>query len=103
MGKEAIGQIIYTPSGRMSCEIMKPGAKPEDFVASGSKEEGISRIVQIFFAYYGPYTVDDASQSVTHFVEGGIHPAWVGTQRVRRFRFDGTDSLQLVGINDEKS
>ena len=103
MGKDAVGQIVYTPSSRMSCEMMRPGAKLEDFAGLGSKEEAISRIVQVFFAYYGPYTVDDASQSVIHHVEGGIHPAWVGTTRVRTFKFEDSDNLRLIGINDSKS
>ena len=33
MGKDAIGQILYTPSGRMSCEIMRAGASLADFDA----------------------------------------------------------------------
>jgi hypothetical protein len=103
MGSDAIGQIVYTPSGRMSCEMMRPGAKLDDFSGLGSTEEAISKIVQIFFAYYGPYTVDDTSQSVTHYVEGGIHPAWIGTPRVRRFKFEDPDHLRLIGINDSKS
>jgi hypothetical protein len=95
MGENAAGQIVYTPSGRMSCEIMKPGARLQD--AAGLD------IVKVFFAYYGPYTVDDASQSVTHYVEGGIHPAWIGTSRVRKFRFEDSENLRLIGINDAKS
>ena len=103
MGMDVVGQIVYTPSGRMSCEIMRRGTTLDDFAALGSKEEAIARIVKVFFAYYGPYTVDIASQSVTHYVEGGIHPAWVGTPRVRKFTFEDPDNLRLIGINDSKS
>jgi len=38
-----------------------------------------------------------------HHVEGGIHPAWVGTPRVRKFKFEDPDNLRLIGINDSKS
>ena len=103
MGKDVVGQIVYTPSGRMSCEIMKSTPKLEDFAGLGSQEAAIAKIVRVFFAYYGPYTVDDAGQSVTHHVEGGIHPAWVGTPRVRKFKFEDADNLKLIGINDAKS
>ena len=103
MGMDVVGQIVYTPSGRMSCEIMRAGAKLDDFAGLGSKEDAITKIVRVFFAYYGPYTVDDEAQSVTHHVEGGIHPAWVGTPRVRKFKFEDSDNLRLIGINDSKS
>ena len=103
MGKDVVGQIVYTPSGRMSCEMMRAGASLADFEGLGSNEDAITKIVRIFFAYYGPYTVDDATQSVTHHVEGGIHPAWVGTPRVRKFKFEDADNLRLIGINDSKS
>jgi hypothetical protein len=103
MGKNVVGQIVYTPSGRMSCEMMRPDISLGDFDALGPKEGAIAKIVKVFFAYYGPYTVDDATQSVTHHVEGGIHPAWVGTPRVRKFKFEDPDNLKLIGINDSKS
>jgi hypothetical protein len=103
MGKDVIGQIVYTPSGRMSCEMMRQGISLEDFAGLGSKDEAMAKIVRLFFAYYGSYSVDDASQSVMHHVEGGIHPAWVGTPRVRQFRFEDSDNLRLIGINDSKS
>jgi hypothetical protein len=103
MGRHVVGQILYTPSGRMSCEMMRPDISLDDFDALGPKEGAIAKIVKVFFAYYGPYTVDNATQSVTHHVEGGIHPAWVGTPRVRKFKFEDTDNLKLIGINDSKS
>jgi len=103
MGKDVVGQIVYTPSGRMSCEMMRSGASLADFEGLGSSQDAITKIVRIFFAYYGPFTVDEANQSVTHHVEGGIHPAWVGTPRIRKFKFDDSDNLRLIGINDSKS
>src|SRR5689334_823966 len=91
MGKEVVGQIVYKHTERMSYEMMRDGASLADFKGLGSQEDVITEIVRIFFAYYGPYTVDDATQSVTHHVEGGIHPAWVGTPRVRKFKFEDAD------------
>jgi len=96
------GQIIYTSSGRMSAQLMKPGAELDNLDGLDATE-AISRVAKTFFAYYGRYTVDEAAGTVTHHVEGCLAPTWVGTDQVRAFRFEDTDHLVLSARLDEST
>ena len=48
-----------------------------------------------YIAYYGTYTIDRSRGVVTHHVEGGLFPNWVGGIQVRQFRLEG-DRLTLT-------
>ena len=49
-----------------------------------------------YSGYYGTYTVDEKSATVTHHVQGAWTPAWIGTKQVRYYKFEG-DRLTLEG------
>ena len=81
-GENPAGQIVYTPTGRMTAALMNPPARPgED--------------PQQFIAYWGSYTVDMAAGTVTHHVEGSLSAGMIGTDQVRSFRFEGADRIVL--------
>ncbi|MDH3206495.1 MAG: lipocalin-like domain-containing protein [Gemmatimonadota bacterium] len=79
-GENPAGQIVYTPTGRMTAALMnpRPGENPQQFVA-----------------YWGSYTVDMAAGTVTHHVEGSFSAGMMGTDQVRSFRFEGEDRIVL--------
>ena len=95
-GEQARGQILYTPSGQMSAQLMRPGADLSRFAgldgAAALRELGRTT----FFAYWGTYEVDADAETVTHHIEGCLVPSWVGTAQVRGYRFENEDRLILT-------
>ena len=80
---------------------MNPDADLPD-VSGLTPSEALGRIATTFFGYYGTYTVDEGSGTVTHHLEGALDPTWVGTDQVREFEFVGDDRLLLsVTLDNE--
>ena len=100
-GPEAIGQIVYTESGRVGVHLMRPNAILPD-VSSLTPTEALAQFATTFFAYYGTYTVDESAGTVTHHLEGAMDQTYMGTDQVRGFEFVGDDTLLLTAINDDE-
>ena len=75
VGSGAVGEIIYTPEGQMSSQLM----------AAGEDDPGTLP----YHGYFGPFTVDAARGIVTHHVIAASDPEMVGTNQLRRFTLDG--------------
>ncbi len=99
-GPDAVGQIVYTDSGRMGVHQMRPNADLPDVSGLGPNE-ALARMATTFFAYYGTYTVDEIAGPVTHHLEGAMDPTSVGTDQVRQFEFVDNDTLRLTAIVDD--
>ena len=78
---EAPGYITYDRSGFMSVQFMQ---------LSRTKENGASG----YTAYFGPYTVDESTRTVTHHIIGDLNPDGVGANQPREVRLEG-DELSL--------
>ncbi len=103
-GENLFGMLIYTPSGHMSALLMNPDRQrfASDDPLGGTTEE-IEGAYRKFDAYCGTYSIDKEKEAVTHHIEGGKFPNWVGTDQVRYFEFSG-DRLLLkatLRIKDE--
>ncbi len=44
-------------------------------------------------SYFGTYTIDAATQTVTHHVRGAWYPNWIGGDQLRHFKFEGSRLL----------
>jgi hypothetical protein len=83
-GATPCGFIIYTASGHVSVHIARcPAAdvSPPELAAT-------------YNGYFGTYTVNEARGLVTHQVEGGSAPDYIGTPQQRPFKVSG-DTLVL--------
>jgi hypothetical protein len=89
---EAIGRISYDEHGYMAGQIMRPGRAP--VTQGGGGLQQVRAAYMGYIAYFGTYEVNAAGDTVVHRVQGALNPAWVGTEQVRRMRFDG-DRLVL--------
>jgi len=78
---DAVGRIDYSERGHMSGQVMRPGRRREEAAAG-------------YIAYFGTYEIAPDGKSITHHVEGALHPAWVGGDQRRAMTFDG-DRLVL--------
>jgi hypothetical protein len=96
----ASGQIMYTADGHMSAQLGCSELSLEA-VGESSGQEAIARMTRRHFSYYGTYEVDPVARTVTHHVLGSSAPAWVGTDRVRSFVFEGPDRIALTTTESE--
>ena len=83
-GDKPCGYMIYTATGQVSVHIAQcqtPAASPPELAAT-------------YNGYFGTYTVNEARGLVTHMVEGGSAPDYIGTPQQRPFKVTG-DTLTL--------
>ena len=89
-GENAQGSIIYTETGRLSAQVMRPD-RPR--FASGDQMKGTAEEVKAnyegFVSYYGAYEVDVDKGFVVHHVEGSLFPNWEGGTQKRFFELSG--------------
>ncbi|MGA8029635.1 MAG: lipocalin-like domain-containing protein [Bryobacteraceae bacterium] len=95
-GDHPVGLILYQNDGHMSAQLMLPAPIP--FASSDSlqatKDEA-ERAWRNYAGYWGTFSVDTNNRIITHHVEGGWFPNWIGTNQARSFRFgEGTLILE---------
>jgi hypothetical protein len=104
LGEDAVGLLIYQPSGRMSVQFMRrdrPKFKSGDAWRGSLEEEQAA--FEGFFSYAGRYTVDSVRGVVTHHIDISSAPNYVGTDVERTFTVAGnritllTPQRQLAG------
>jgi len=87
MGKNPTGYIIFTPEGRMMSIITGEGRQ------APNTDQDRARLLDSMAAYSGIYRLE-GDKWITK-VDVAWHPARVGTDQVRFFKFDG-DRLQVI-------
>jgi len=89
-GKNAQGSVIYTESGRVSAQVMRPD-RPR--FASGDQMKGTTEEIKAnyegFVSYYGPYEFNRKKGLVIHHMEGSLFPNWEGQRQKRFFELSG--------------
>jgi hypothetical protein len=94
-GERPIGLILYTPDGYMSAQIMeRERGRVESCDWSRLTPEEYAEEARGYFAYAGPYEVDEERGAVTHTVEVSLFPGWVGSAQMRVAELEG-DRLVL--------
>lgn len=94
MGKDCLGQIIYTREGLMSVHLMKKERKP--FINNGlfdGKTDEKASIADSFIAYAGKFSISE--NIVTHDIKLCSFPNWIGTKQKRFFELKGNNQLIL--------
>jgi hypothetical protein len=92
------GRLMYDGSGNMSAQLMRIGRKP---VSQPATEPERAAAYGTYTAYYGTYTIDPSSASVTHTVEGALNPNWVKTNLVRYYEFSPDGQRLKLSIRNE--
>jgi hypothetical protein len=88
LGEDALGQLSYHGSGRMSAQLMRQHQAcfaSEDWQQASEKEKAAAW--GNYFGYFGTYTIDENAETVTHHIEGSWFPNLIGTQQVRHYHF----------------
>jgi hypothetical protein len=79
------GRIMYDAAGNMAAQLMRPG-RPVHAAAPPTDAERAASYGS-YVAYYGRYSIDEATAKVTHHVEGALNPNWPKTDLVRYWAF----------------
>ena len=88
------GTLTYTADGRMAVQILVPAGAPAE--SGPVKYEACD-----YEAYYGSYTVDEASSTVTHNVEGAVVRSLMGQRLGRVYHFSGKQLMLKSTRADE--
>jgi len=98
MGPGATGYLSYSADGWMSVQLSRPGRKPFAVpdMDGGTPEQTIEA-ARTYFAYSGPYTVDEANRIVFHHLVFSLMPNWVGSNQKRYIKTEGDEVLELSG------
>ena len=89
-GEHAEGQLMYNDHGSFSGQIAGSGRPVFESgnLLKGTPEE-IKKAFEGYIAYYGTYEVDENNSQLTHHVEIGLFPNWVGNNQTRTYEFEG--------------
>jgi hypothetical protein len=88
-GEKPVGLLLYTDTGYMSAQIMKPERARQHRPGTESADE-LKSSFNGYIAYFGTYTVSDDSKIVTHHVEGSLHTWILQTAQERFINLNGT-------------
>jgi hypothetical protein len=94
-GANPKGMIYYGPHGEMAVQIA-PDVKRRRAGAVMTPEEAKIALTD-YIAYFGTYTIDAQTETLTHHRHDSIQPG-DGGDLVRRFELDG-DRLVLRALN----
>jgi hypothetical protein len=96
LGKTPKGYLIYDSSGHVIAQLMRLDRPMAiDCATAGPAPSGNSQSVNGYDAYFGTYTIDEASHSVTHHLEGALAASDVGKNLTREFHLSG-DKLNII-------
>jgi hypothetical protein len=101
LGSDPVAILIYDAGGSFAAQFMRRDrsivATPTAPAVPGSNN---STAVNGYDAYFGTYTVDDSSGTVTQTLQGAISAADVGKVVTREMRvIDGKLTIQLQTTN----
>ena len=103
LGKTPVGYLIYDSSGHMAAQLMRPDRHIAiDCGATSPAPSENSQSINGYDAYFGTYTIDETSHTVTHHLEGALAAADVGKNLVREFQVSGDRLTIIVRTNSPK-
>lgn len=98
-GEDAQGIIMYTHDGFMSAQLSVRGRAPftSDDWFEGKPEE-FAAAARSYFAYTGPFQVDEEKRSLSHSMFISLFPNWIGQTQPRVVQVD----RDFLAITTEK-
>jgi len=88
-GDDAVGYIIYDEAGIMAVQITRK-----------NRDKSKVDVLSDYLAYFGPYTIDEENQLVSHHLVGELSSQRVGSVQKRQYQFLEGDRLLLKPWND---
>ena len=94
LGPDAVGFLLYTPSGHMCAQIMRPERPHVDEVPTPSGGG--------FISYCGTFELREQEQTIIHRPQTASLPNWLGTIQTRRYHLVSPDRFFFRGTEQEK-
>jgi len=100
LGANATGFLLYTPSGHMCAQLMKPGRPRWSDDGSPTPMEAAST-VDGFTSYCGTFEVLESERVIVHHPETASSPNWQGTIQKRPYHIVNGDQFFFRGVESE--
>jgi hypothetical protein len=100
LGPDAAGFLMYTPSGHMCAQLMKPG-RPRWAGDTPTAAEAASAL-DGFTSYCGAFEVHEKERIMVHLPETAGSPNWSGTVQKRPYYLVSQDRFFFRGMESEK-
>jgi hypothetical protein len=96
LGADPVALLVYDSAGNFAAQFMKRDRAGNEVAVTGRAGLNNSASVNGYDAYFGTYTVDEASRSVTQVLQGSLSPGDVGKVVTRDLHVEGdTLTIQL--------
>jgi hypothetical protein len=89
LGADPIALLVYDPAGNFAAQFMKRERSGPAATVPARAGANNSHAVGGYDAYFGTYTVDDATSTVTQRLVGALSPGDVGKVVTRELRIEG--------------
>ena len=99
LGSDAVGFLLYTPSGHMCAQLMKPGRPRLDETQTPSEA---TSALDGFISYCGTFELREHEPTMIHHPETASSPNWVGTIQTRPYHLVSPDRFFFHGTEQEK-
>jgi Lipocalin-like domain len=94
LGGDPVALLVYDAAGNFAAQFMKRDRSSDAVAVTGRAGVNNSAAVNGYDAYFGSYTVDEASGSVTQVLHGALSRGDVGKVVTREMHVDG-DTLRI--------
>jgi hypothetical protein len=99
LGPDPIAILVYDTGGNFAAQFMKRDRSAASVPAAAAGANNSSP-VNGYDAYFGTFTIDEASRTVTQKLEGSLSPGDVGKVVTREMRVgDGKLTIELQTTN----
>jgi hypothetical protein len=101
LGSDAVGFLLYTPSGHMCAQLMKPG-RPRWIVGEAPTPSEATLALDGFTSYCGTFELREHERTIIHYPQTAWSPNWLGTSQTRRYHMVSPDRFLFRGTEQEK-
>jgi hypothetical protein len=101
LGPDAVGFLMYTPSGHMCGQLMKPGRPRWANTNTPTAAEAASAL-DGFVSYCGAFEIREKERVMVHLPETAWSPNYPGTTQERPYHLVNQDRFFFRGSGTEK-
>jgi hypothetical protein len=94
LGADPVAILVYDTAGNFAAQFMKRDRSEDDVVVNRQAGVNNSASVNGYDAYFGTYTVHEATHEVRQVLQGSLSPGDVGKVVTREMHVEG-DSLTI--------
>ena len=102
LGENGMGFLLYTPSGNMCAQLMKPG-RPRWASDNTATEAEAVPALEGFVSYCGTFEIRESERTMIHHPETAWSPNWVGTVQKRPYHLISQDRFFFRGEEKQKA